>query len=177
MTIAMQPIYTQTVGSGGAASVIFNNIPQTFTDLKVVFSLRSTATGSLTGGMIDSSYVAFNGSNTNTSWTFLFGFNNAATSSRGSSPTIMYLGPINGAGSTTSTFSNSEIYTPNYVSNNFKSSIVDNIAENNSSSGYFVSSLALLNRNTTAITSLGIYAGEGNWAQHSTVSLYGITKG
>jgi hypothetical protein len=38
MTIAMQPIYTQTVGAGGAASVIFNNIPQTFTDpFAVVF--------------------------------------------------------------------------------------------------------------------------------------------
>lgn len=177
MSVFLQPIYTQTVGSGGAASIIFNNIPQGFTDLKVVFSLRSTATGSLTGGMIDSSYVAFNGSNTNVSWTYMFGFNSVVTSSRGSSPTVMYLGPINGAGSTTSTFSSGEIYTPSYTSSNFKSSTVDNVAENNTTVGYFVNSLALLSRVTSAITSLGLYAGEGNWTQYSTATLYGITKG
>jgi hypothetical protein len=40
MTIAMQPIYTQTVGSGGATSITFNSIPQTFTDLKLSISIR-----------------------------------------------------------------------------------------------------------------------------------------
>ena len=44
MTIAMQPIYTQTIGAT-AGGIVFNNIPQTFTDLKVVVSTRTNANG------------------------------------------------------------------------------------------------------------------------------------
>ena len=45
MTIAMQPIYTQTVGAGGTTVISFNNIPQTFTDIQMVISARTNGTG------------------------------------------------------------------------------------------------------------------------------------
>jgi aspartate/tyrosine/aromatic aminotransferase len=45
MASPITPIYTQTVGSGGALSIAFNNIPQFYTDLKVVISGRTTGGG------------------------------------------------------------------------------------------------------------------------------------
>ena len=42
MTTTMQLIAKQTVGAGGATSVTFSNIPQTYTDLKVVCSTRES---------------------------------------------------------------------------------------------------------------------------------------
>ena len=42
MAVTYKLIETVTVGSGGAASIEFSSIPQTYTDLKVVYSLRST---------------------------------------------------------------------------------------------------------------------------------------
>ena len=45
MSVFLQPIYTQTVGSGGASSIAFNNIPQTFTDLLIKMSVRASGPG------------------------------------------------------------------------------------------------------------------------------------
>lgn len=175
MAIVMTPIYTQTA-SGNSTQITFNNIPQVYTDLKLVISVRSTASGSLTGGFADSSYISYNGSTADSSWTFLYGTTSSVTTARGTSPTIMYLGPLNGNNSTASTFSNIEIYIPNYTSSNFKSATLDSAVENNSSSNYFIQMLALLCRTTSTISSLAITAGEGNWAANSTFSLYGIIR-
>ena len=175
MSVFMQPIYTQTVGAGGAAFIAFNNIPQGFTDLKLVMSLRSTATGSLTGGFIDGSYVATNNTLANQSWTFTYSGSAGPQSARGTN-SIPYLGPINGANTTASTFSNCEVYIANYNTGNFKTLSVDVAAENNSSTNYFVSQLSLLSRNTVPVTSIQVYAGEGVWAQYSTITLYGISN-
>jgi hypothetical protein len=175
MSVFMQPIYTQTVGSGGAAVIAFNNIPQGFTDLKLVMSLRSTATGSLTGGFADGSYVAVNNDLTNVSWTFMYAATTTTNTSRGRN-SIPYLGPINGAGTTASTFSSCEVYFADYTNAFSKQMKVDVAAENNSASNYFVSNLAILHGRNNPITSLQVYSGEGSWAQHSTVTLYGISE-
>ena len=175
MSVFMQPIYTQTVGSGGAAVIAFNNIPQGFTDLKLVMSLRSTATGSLTGGFADGSYVAVNNDLTNVSWTFMYASTTTTNTSRGTN-SIPYLGPINGAGTTASTFSSCEVYFADYTNAFSKQMKVDVAAENNSASNYFVSNLAILHGRNNPITSLQVYSGEGSWAQHSTVTLYGISE-
>ena len=49
MAVTYKLIETVTVGSGGAASIEFGSIPQTYTDLVLVGSLRSTSTSSNTG--------------------------------------------------------------------------------------------------------------------------------
>ena len=175
MALPMTPIFTQTA-SGSANTVTFNNIPQHFTDLKLVLSVRSTSAGSLTGGFADGSYISFNGSTANSSWTFLYGFASTANPSRGASPTILYLGPINGANSTASTFSSGEVYIPNYTSSNFKSGTCDVVAENNNASNYFLNMLSHLCRTASPVTSLSVVAGEGNWVKDSTFSLYGIIR-
>ena len=172
MTIAMQPIYTQTVGAGGAASVLFSNIPQTFTDLKLVISGRSSSSA-------PSFYFLFNmDGGTTYSNTTLRGNGSAAASVRLSSSTfIRFDSGGNGSDSTANTFNNAELYMPNYASSNFKSFTMDSVAETNSAGFAFANILgAGLWRNSAAVTSVYV-SFDGTLQQHSTFSLYGITKG
>jgi hypothetical protein len=138
-------------------------------------SLRSTATGSLTGGFADGSYVAVNNDLTNVSWTFMYASTTSMSSSRGTN-SIPYLGPINGAGTTASTFSNCEVYFADYTNAFSKQMKVDVAAENNSATNYFISNLSILHGKNNPITSIQVYPGEGSWAQYSTITLYGISE-
>ena len=56
----MVAIQTVTVGAGGASSIEFTSIPQTYTDLKVVFSVRDATNNN---GVVK---ITFNGSATAT---------------------------------------------------------------------------------------------------------------
>lgn len=170
MTIAMQPIYTQTVGSSSVGSISFTNIPQTFTDLKIVFSLRDTYAGGF-----DSVLMQFNSDTANNySYTVI---GQAPSSYRSSNNNVINPFLANGTTSTASTFSNMEAYIPNYTSSNKKSIIIDVVGENNSASVFGLSMTAALWSNTAAISSLYFQASNGNITQYSTISLYGITKG
>lgn len=171
----MQPIYTQTVGAGGVINITFNNIPQTFTDLKVVVSTRST------GSSLDGIYLVPNpGGSTAFSTTAIYGSGSLGTGSyRSSNTSAGAFGTENGSGSTANTFTNIEAYIPNYAGSNFKSWISDSVSEDNSSGGQAtIRMFATLFRSTAAITSITISNDSGNnFAQHSTFTLYGITKG
>ena len=171
MTIAMQPIYTQTVGATSVASITFNNIPQTFTDLKIVISSRTTDTGSDRAVP----FVLLNGNGDNSSNTRLYGIPNVATGSDRASGG--FIGYASTAANTANTFGSQEIYIPNYTSANFKQMIVDGVSESNSSTQAGLTLVAVLFRTTSAITSFSVFASNGNWVQHSTFTLYGITKG
>jgi hypothetical protein len=174
MTIAMQPIYTQTVGSGGAASVTFNSIPQDFTDLQLVTSSRM---GSASGNY----GVRFNADATNSySWTYIQGNGASVASGRlgSASLTELVVGQINGTDTTANTFASSNIYIPNYTVGTFKQVISDAVRENNGTTGILIMDASMWLK-TAAITSLTIrpYAGNGSFVQYSTFTLYGITKG
>ena len=171
MTIAMQPIYTQIVGSGGVSSITFNNIPQTFTDLKVVTSLRGTAS-------VSDVLVGYANGVTGTSYsqTILYGTGSGAASGRYSNNAAFIFGVIGGTNTTTNTFASVDIYIPNYTGSNFKSVISDSVEENNATAA-FQYSVANLFRSTSAITSFTLYMNSGIFAQNSTFTLYGITKG
>jgi hypothetical protein len=172
MSVFLQPIYTQTVGSGGVAGVTFNNVPQTFTDLKIVISSRGAS-----ANFTDVLPLGFNGIY-NLSATWLQGYNGAASSDRvttASAYGVYIREPSSTA--TASTFSNTEIYIPNYTSSNYKSFIVDDIEENNSSTNYYTRLGAGLIPTTSAITTLNFYISNGAIVQYSTFSVYGITKG
>jgi hypothetical protein len=178
MSVFLQPIYTQTVGAGGAASITFNNIPQTFTDLKIVMSGRSSVStidvffmriG--TSGSIDS---AAHYSNTR-----LYGNGSGANSDRYSGKTeTFYYAPMPAAGSTANTFNNAEIYIPNYTLSNYKQILLDNVAENNSASTYIEQDLmAGLWQNSGSVTNiLFLTFNGGNFVQYSTFSLYGVLR-
>jgi len=164
-------IATTTLGAGGG-QLIFSNIPQTFTDLLVVFQARTSRSN-----VFDDSIFWFNGFNTGTyNNRFLRGNGSSVTSSTDNGGIYGLGGWINGGTSTASTFSSNEIYIPNYTSNAIKTFSSTSVSENNSTEAYqfiIAGSWSLSN----AITSISIAAGAASIGQHSTASLYGITKG
>jgi hypothetical protein len=161
-------IASVTVGSGGASTIDFTSIPNTYTDLVIKYSLRgSTTAGNQTG------YIQFNNDTAaNYSGRVLFG--DGATASSGA-PTSNFTGGANDAGSTASTFNNGEIYILNYLSGNFKSSSIDIVRENNAASTYTTQTMyANLWSNTAAISSFKLFIFSGNFVQYSSATLYGI---
>lgn len=170
MALVMTPIYTQTVGAGGASGVTFNNIPQIYTDLKLFLSVRDSASAVQWG------FNLFFNNNLGAiySTTLLRGNGSSASSLRFSSQTTTLIFDVPGSQATANTFSNTEIYIPNYTSSNFKSVLADSVMENNNASS-FMGLNACLAQTTSAITRLDVTAA-GSWIQHSTVSLYGIIR-
>jgi hypothetical protein len=163
----MVAIQTVTVGSGGAANITFSNIPQTYTDLKVVYSVRNDATGTS-----NSIFLSLNGSTSSFSRRNLYGDGSSAASAGGTSNE----GGLTTVNSfTASTFSNGELYIPNYTSSNNKSISGDAVNENNATLAYTFL-VASIWSNTAAITSLGISPNAGNFVQHSSATLYGISR-
>jgi hypothetical protein len=135
-----------------AASVTFDNLPTSgYTDLKIVYSARSTGTRI---GIVP----LINGSSANITTRGLEGDGSSA-SSYTSTNIIGYTVP---SSATASTFGNTEVYIPNYRSSNFKSISADSVNENNA---------------TAAITSLTLQSddtGSNSIAAGSTFSLYGV---
>lgn len=170
----MQPIYTQTVGSGGVASITFNSIPQTFTDLMIAISARESAATPYAG----TSVRLNNDASALYSITLLDGYGAVASSRTTSADSLFPVPHIPGGTATANTFGNAQIYLPNYTSSNFKSLILDAVSENNSSAGFaFQTGLSAgLYRSTSAITAFRCIA-SSTFAQNSTFTLYGITKG
>jgi hypothetical protein len=172
MTIAMQPIYTQTVGSGGAASITFNNIPQTFTDLALMASTRT----SFAGFEADLSILPNTDGSSIGSATRVAGNGSTAFSQRNSNVVFALGGTTLGTSATANTFNNYQAYFPNYAGNNFKQILIDSVNEGNYTNNITLVLGAYLWRSTNAITSLYVVSG-GSFVQHSTFTLYGITKG
>jgi|688.fasta_scaffold1287121_1 hypothetical protein len=161
-------ISSVTVGSGGAANIQFTSIPQTFTDLIVKLSGRSTASD-----LSDNLNFRINGNTSSVySERLLYGTGSAAGSTTYSG-TESLLQHENANTSTANTFANIEFYFPNYTSSNNKSVSVDAVTENN---GTYAAARfnAVLFSNTSAITSLTFYPNTGNFMQYSTAVLYGI---
>jgi hypothetical protein len=160
------------VGSGGAATIDFTSIPATYTDLKVVYSIRDTAAG-VNGGNLK---VTYNGSTTTYTNKLLYG-SGAAAGSTNSGTTFADAGigtSMPSAGNTASVFSNCEVYIPNYLSSNYKSASIDSVGENNTSTAYSGLDAALWST-TSAITQITATAGT-LFTQYSTATLYGISK-
>ena len=153
------------------ASLEFTDIPQTYTDLLVLFSLRSA-------GNVTSSWslrMTLNSDTTdgNYSRRQLQGDGSAVSSG---SANDRFAGQLNNSTATASTFGNGSIYLPNYTGSTNKSYSSDTVAENNAT-GAFIMLLAGLRSNTAAITTLKLDDYNGNnLAQHSSATLYGILK-
>lgn len=156
-------IASVTVGAGGSPDITFTSIPATYDDLVILLSGRSSSTPA------EGMYIAFNGSTSNFSGRYLIGDGaNAA-----SGVLARYVGSIFGAVGTASTFNNTQIYIPNYRTTSNKSFSVDNVAENNATTG-FQNLIAGLWADSSAITSVSISC--TGFVQHSTAVLYGISR-
>ena len=147
------------------ASVTFSTIPATFTDLCLVFSVRGDAAD-------NGASIRFNGSASNLTARNIFGDGSNDTSNISSS-SIFFYGGQNSSSWTANTFNNAQVYIPNYAGSNYKSVSADTVNENNGTDAY-MSFTAGLWSDTSAITSVTILPGSGNFVQYSTFYLYGI---
>ena len=159
-------IASSTVGSGGAASIDFTSIPATYTDLCIKISARSASTGA--GNLT----LTINGSTANFAYKFLYGDGSAVVSTSNST-NANSINP--GSDYTANTFGNVEIYFPNYAGSTNKSYTSDGVTENNATASYTVFTAGLWS-NTSAITSISLGASNGNFVQHSTAYLYGVSN-
>jgi hypothetical protein len=149
-----------------AASVTFDNIPQSgYTDLKIVFSSRTAS-----GGPQDTG-VQFNAdtNSANTTIRQIQGSGTAVASSGGAGNQTAL---SNGATDTASTFSNSEMYIPNYLGSDQKSFSVDSVTERNGNPAYITLRAGIWN-GTAAISSL-MFSQGASFAAGSSFSLYAI---
>jgi hypothetical protein len=162
------PIQTYTL-TGNTASVTFSNIPQNYTDLKIVISARST-----NADYNDGINLILNGSTSNFTFRQLYGTGSAVASNSGSTNAG---GNTSASTSTTNTFGNAELYIPNYTSSNFKSISWDSVGENNATSA-ISALLASLWSSTASIISVGfVSSSSANFVSGSTFTLYGISNG
>ena len=148
------------------ANIEFTSIPQGYTDLLVFLSLRASA------GVERNVGVKFNSSTTSFSARVVDGSGTAVSSSTYAS-LPRYVGAVGGTGTTVNTFTNGNIYIPNYTSSNYKSYSVDNVQENNGT-GAYASLVAGLWSNTAAITSISFDPDAFLLDTNSTATLYGI---
>jgi hypothetical protein len=168
MANTMTLIASSTVGSGGAANITFSSIASTYTDLLIKVSARTTDTS----GNWTQLYASFNGTSVTTNWTnkSLYGLGTAASSY---TSTSNELGWAVAANATANTFSNTDVYIPNYAGSNNKSMASDGVTENNAASALIILD-ANTWANTSAITSITITPSTGTLVQYSTAYLYGV---
>lgn len=168
-SLNMRAIQTVTAGAGGAASISFTSIPQTYTDLVIKISARDNNTSGVYNGF----KLAFNGSTSNFQQREFYGTGSVAATGTSSTNDIGY---FNNNSSTSNTFSNTDFYIPNYTSSTNKSFHSESVIENGATTALTLLQAGLWN-NTAAITSITLTpANAGTLLQYTTATLYGVTS-
>lgn len=160
------PIASQTLGSA-ASSVVFNNIPQNFTDLVLVSALKNN------GPTFNMNIVLNNDTATNYSCTRLYGSGTTASSDRSSNTAQS----LDGWGFNANTNMVSPIIThlQNYSNTSTYKTFITRLNTGNSLDR-FLGSVVSLWRSTSAITSVE-FKFTDNIAAGSTFNIYGIVSG
>jgi hypothetical protein len=158
--------------ASSSSSVLLGSISQAYTDLLVRASVRTDISA-----IQDNLSISDNGSGTTLTAIRLQLNGSTVTSSQSANLTFLDFSYINGNTSTASTFSDIEVYIPNYTSTNTtKQSYCFGVAGNNATNGYIASNAGLSTRNT-AIDSLTFrMVGGSNILSGSSFYIYGIKK-
>jgi hypothetical protein len=164
----MTALSTVTVGAGGAATIDFTSIPQTYTDLIVKISGRSAL-----AAVGDNATTSFNNNTSNRTQRSLYTGDGSTVQSF--TYTSFYIW-VPGSNATASTFGNTELYIPNYTGSNNKSFSNDVTTENNGTAAELALSASLWS-DTAAITSVKVTCNGGNFVQYTTATLYGVFRG
>jgi hypothetical protein len=172
MAVTHKLIQTVSVTAATVSSIDFNSIPQTYTDLVLVVSMRTNAAGV-------SDYVAISFNSSTASFTFkpVYGDGTSALSANyTTSPSSRIISAAVGNTATANVFSSGTTYIPNYTSSNNKSYSSDYAREQNAT-GTELGFGAGIWANTAAITSISLTSWNGSSImQYSSASLYGIIK-
>jgi hypothetical protein len=153
------------------SSITFSSIPQGYTDLIILSSLRTDRASAVR----DITRIQFNGdTSTNYSNKELYGTGSAASSASETGQTGARCGYPTATSATLNTFSNDVIYIPNYTSSNAKSFSADSTPETNATAQDTVL-IAGLWSGTSAINSIKLYPQIGTaFIANTTATLYGV---
>jgi hypothetical protein len=154
------------------ASVTFSSIPQTYTDLVLISSVRSSRTPATTR---DEYKILVNGTTANYS-NIAVNTDGAGTSASTTASSAAYLsgGWANTDNMTAAMFSSHEIYFPQYTVSRNKP-MYSYSGQASQPSPFYLTAISSLWTNTAAITSLAMYPETGpNWVAGSSFYLYGI---
>jgi hypothetical protein len=169
MPKGMQPIYRQVLGSN-AATVTFNNIPQTFTDLKILINGKST------GGGVGTVYMAINGTTTAINPSVVGYGESSGSGTFTTSPTQgVHVGYIAGTTIDATSTGSTEIFIPNYKSTIWRNIIGSAATEGNNTiyQSAVQSQQAALYQSFLPITQLSFNT-ETFFATNTSFTLYGI---
>jgi hypothetical protein len=164
----MKLIESKTLGTA-AAEIEFTSIPQTFTDLVLFVSARSTVNDDNGGSTIS---LRPNSATANRTMLRFLGTGSGVVST---TDTNIFLQMSNSA-QTANTFGNTSVYTPNYSGSTNKTFSVDSVQENNATFSLQALNAGLWS-DTAAITSILLVSFGGNFVAGTMVSLYGVLKG
>jgi len=169
MANTFNPIAKITVGSGGG-SMVFTNIPQTYTDLVLFVSGRTGWTTDTN----DQIRIYLNGNTSSYAHKLLLGTGSSTTDGDGSGTAPGINAQTETGAMTANVFSNDFIYIPSYTSSSQKSILHDHVTENNATLSYITLG-ATRWANTSPVTSITISTFRGaDWAQYSSATLYGV---
>jgi hypothetical protein len=156
------------------AAIDFTSIPDTYTDLVVKLSGRTTRTEPN-----DYLKITFNGSSSGYTDKNLHtnGGGAVASETNNGSTSYAFSYGLHGNTGTSNTFGNIEIYIPNYRSSNSKGFSSDGYIGNMSSTAQLAITACIWN-NSAAITSISLRSHDAalSLMQHSSAELYGIVK-
>jgi len=159
------------IANGSSNQITFNNIPQNYTDLQLVCSMRSTYAG--TADYPKFYYNNDSQSGTSYSYTRIYGDGSGASSGRiTNSPnwnTDLSPAANNGA----YIFGSFKFDIMNYSNTTTYKGMIGRVAVNLGSSGYTFAYVGT-RQSLSAITRIDYVMGLGNFAAGSTFALYGI---
>ena len=162
MTATYEKIATNTLGSA-AASVTFSTISSAYTDLVLIYVIKSTAAQAYP-------YIRLNSdTGTNYSFTRISGTGTTASSGRGSNTAVCYMQGFTGA--TATNFNcNSLLQIMNYSNTTTYKTMLLRTGNAELATDAGVG----LWRNTAAVTAVTVVADANSFAIGSTFTLYGI---
>lgn len=164
-------LISSNVLSSNAASVTFSSIPQTYTDLVLKVSVKTTSASA-----VGDFWIRLNSATSEYYYTRMYGAGGGGSGndrSVGDYPGF-YTANANGSNAVVANvFANVEYYIPNYAGSNVKLASQFMAQERNDSLAY-LEAYAHLSNITAAITSLTIIPNGTNLASGSSFYLYGI---
>jgi hypothetical protein len=165
---AYDSIATTTVGSGGASSITFSSIPQTYTHLQIRGITRTPLASYITAR-----FNADTGSNYSTH--YIYAEPGTVVSGGAANDTVFYVSRSNYSASASTMFGAGICDILDY-SNTNKYKTTRTLTGNNSNgtAGQAILISSGNWRNTAAVTSIVIFPTSGDFSQYSSFALYGI---
>jgi hypothetical protein len=168
-TNSYESIATVTVGAGGSSSISFTSIVGTYKHLQLRGFARGT--GAAASYAINMRFNSDSATNYNVHG--LYGDGSSAAAFGVANATVVQIDRITGAGATANNFGSFVADILDYANTNkYKTARILGGFDNNGSGEIDFDSGAW--RSTSAITSITLTLGTGNFAQYSSFALYGI---